>query len=101
MRLPASIQPLWSSIARHRRFYLVFTIVAIGLRLLFVFKFALIAPDSLVYGDIAKNWLHGVYGLSGGRTPGPAGTPIISGIEPTFIRMPGYPAFLALCFVLF
>lgn len=75
--------------------------LAIGLRLFFIFKFALIAPDSLVYGDIAKNWLHGVYGLSGGHTPGPAGTPIISGIEPTDIRMPGYPAFLALCFVLF
>lgn len=101
MRLTASAQPLWSSIARHRRFYLFFTAIAIGLRLFFIFKFALIAPDSLVYGDIAKNWLHGVYGLSGGRTPGPAGTPAISGIEPTYIRMPGYPALLALCFVLF
>jgi 4-amino-4-deoxy-L-arabinose transferase-like glycosyltransferase len=101
MRLNPSFQPLWSSIARHRRFYLFFAVVAIGLRLLFILKFALIAPDSLVYGDIAKNWLHGVYGLSGGRTPGPGGTPSILGIEPTYIRMPGYPAFLALCFVLF
>ena len=92
---------LWTSIARHRRFYLLFTLIAIGLRLLFIFKFALIAPDSLVYGDIAKNWLHGVYGLSGTHTPGPAGSPPVLALEPTNIRMPGYPAFLALCFVLF
>lgn len=78
-----------------------FLLVAIALRLLFIVKFSLIAPDSFVYGDIAKNWLHGVYGLSGGKTPGPAGTPLLSGIEPTYIRLPGYPAFLALCFLLF
>ncbi len=99
--MPAPAYSLWSSIARHRRFYLAFFAAAIALRVFFVLKFALIAPDSLVYGDIAKNWLHGVYGLSGAHTPGPAGTPAISGIEPTDIRMPGYPAFLALCFTLF
>ena len=76
-------------------------LVAIALRLLFILKLSLIAPDSYVYGDIAKNWLHGVYGLSGGKTPGPGGSPVLNGIEATYIRLPGYPAFLALCFLLF
>ncbi|MBV8206542.1 MAG: glycosyltransferase family 39 protein [Acidobacteria bacterium] len=92
---------LASSIARHRRFYIAFTFAAIVLRLLFILKFPTIAPDSLVYGDIAKNWQQGIYGISGVHTPGPAGTPPIRGVEPTDIRMPGYPAFVALCFLLF
>lgn len=45
----------------------------------------------MIYGDIAKNWLdHGVYGLTHATGP-----------QPTWIRLPGYPAFLAVCFVLF
>jgi 4-amino-4-deoxy-L-arabinose transferase-like glycosyltransferase len=44
-----------------------------------------------VYGDIAKNWLqHGVYGLSGDHE-----------IYSTYIRLPGYPAFLAIVFAIF
>jgi hypothetical protein len=47
--------------------------------------------DSLIYGDIAKNWLdRGVFGLTHS-----------DGVYPTWIRLPGYPAFLAACFVLF
>ena len=47
--------------------------------------------DSFIYGDIARNWLdHGIYGLTHAE-----------GIRPTWIRLPGYPAFLAACFVLF
>jgi 4-amino-4-deoxy-L-arabinose transferase-like glycosyltransferase len=47
--------------------------------------------DSLVYGDIAKNWLqHGIFGISG-----------INDVTPTYIRLPGYPAFLALVFAIF
>ena len=47
--------------------------------------------DSLIYGDIAKNWLdHGIFGLTHAE-----------GVRPTWIRLPGYPAFLAACFVLF
>jgi Dolichyl-phosphate-mannose-protein mannosyltransferase len=61
------------------------------LRLIFYFRFPHIAGDSLIYGDIAKNWLdHGVFGLS---HP--------DGIQPTLMRLPGYPAFLAACFALF
>jgi hypothetical protein len=55
-----------------------------------------IQGDSLLYGDIAANWLtHGVYGHTVGHASG------VSTVEPTLVRLPGYPAFLALCFVLF
>jgi len=66
-------------------------VAAIALRLLFVFRFPAITADSFVYGDIAKNWLqHGIYGLTGRNE-----------ISPTYIRLPGYPAFLALVFAVF
>jgi hypothetical protein len=62
------------------------------LRLWFIFHAARIAGDTLVYGDIAKNWLdQGIYGFTQVDAP-----PL-----PTLIRLPGYPAFLALCFSLF
>ena len=67
-----------------------------GLRLWFIQAFPQIQGDSLLYADIAGNWLsHGVYGRSivqGGS---------VMGIAPTLVRLPGYPAFLALCFALF
>jgi len=69
----------------------VVTLVAAGLRLLFIFRFPGITTDSFVYGDIAKNWLrHGIYGLSGPDE-----------ISATYIRLPGYPAFLAAVFAVF
>lgn len=64
---------------------------AVALRLLFIFGSPHISDDSYIYGDIAKNWLrHGIYGLTG------AGE-----IYPTYIRLPGYPAFLAVIFAIF
>jgi len=64
---------------------------AIALRILFVVRLPAVTSDSFVYGDIAKNWLqHGIYGLTG-RTE----------ISPTYIRLPGYPAFLAVVFAIF
>ena len=78
-------------VRRHLRFFLVVTLVAAGLRLLFIFRFPGITTDSFVYGDIAKNWLrHGIYGLSGPDE-----------ISATYIRLPGYPAFLAAVFAVF
>src|SRR5208283_262063 len=72
-------------------FFLLLTLAASALRLFFYFKFPHVTGDSLVYGDIAKNWLdHGIYGLTHAE-----------GVRPTLIRLPGYPAFLAACFVLF
>src|ERR1700689_55066 len=62
-----------------------------ALRLWFIHAFPQIQGDSLLYGDIARNWLtHGIYGRSGTST-----------IAPTLVRLPGYPAFLALCFAVF
>ena len=56
------------------------------LRVYFVRWHAFIAGDSLLYQDIAQNWLHAhVYGLSTDGAP-----------RPTLIRLPGYPAILAL-----
>src|SRR5438067_4961321 len=75
-------------VRRHWRYFFFFTAVAVGLRLFSIFRYPSISGDSLIYGDIAKNWLrHGVYGLSVGN-----------GVQPTYIRLPGYPAFLAFTF---
>ena len=66
------------------------------LRLLFIVRFAHLAGDTLVYGDIARNWLeHAVYGLTqtvNGQVVAP---------HATLIRLPGYPLFLLVCFRLF
>jgi 4-amino-4-deoxy-L-arabinose transferase-like glycosyltransferase len=72
-------------------FFLLATLAALALRLFFILRFPAITDDSRLYSDLAKNWLqHGVYGISdNGR------------IVPTFARLPGYPAFLALIFALF
>jgi 4-amino-4-deoxy-L-arabinose transferase-like glycosyltransferase len=78
-------------IRRNLRFFLLFTAAALLLRLLFIFRFPGVVTDSFVYGDIAKNWLqHGIYGVSGPDE-----------ISPTYIRLPGYPAFLAFIFAIF
>ncbi len=76
---------------RNLRFFAIFSAAAILLRLLFIFRFPGVVTDSFVYGDIAKNWLqHGIYGLSG-----------TDEISATYIRLPGYPAFLAFIFAIF
>jgi 4-amino-4-deoxy-L-arabinose transferase-like glycosyltransferase len=66
--------------------------LGLTLRLWFIANVARIAGDTMIYGDIAKNWLeHGVYGFSQSAT----------GPVPTLIRLPGYPLFLAISFRLF
>lgn len=78
-------------VRRNLRFFLLFAAAALLLRLFFIFRFPGVVTDSFVYGDIAKNWLqHGIYGLSGPDE-----------ISPTYIRLPGYPAFLAFIFAIF
>src|SRR3954470_22446936 len=78
-------------VRRNLRFFLLFAAAALLLRLFFIFRFPGVVTDSFVYGDIAKNWLqHGIYGLSGPDE-----------ISPTYIRLPGYPAFLAMIFAIF
>jgi 4-amino-4-deoxy-L-arabinose transferase-like glycosyltransferase len=63
----------------------------VALRLWFVTHTARVVGDSLLYGNIARNWMqHGVYSFTS------AGAPV-----PTLIRLPGYPLFLMACFRLF
>src|SRR5271165_4548013 len=84
-------RPFWRMLGESRKYFLLVTMAALALRLLFYFRFPHVTGDSLIYGDIANNWLdHGIFGLS--HADGPS---------PTWIRLPGYPAFLAACFVLF
>jgi hypothetical protein len=67
--------------------------VAAGLvlRLWFIGHTARIDGDTLLYGNIARNWMqHGVYAFTS------AGPPV-----PTLIRLPGYPLFLMACFRVF
>lgn len=78
-------------VRKHPRFFLLTTLAALALRLLFIFRFPSITTDSFIYGDIAKNWLQrGIYGVTDSGL-----------VVPTFIRLPGYPAFLAVVFAIF
>lgn len=78
-------------VRKNLRFFLLLSAAALLLRLFFIFRFPGVVTDSFVYGDIAKNWLqHGIYGLSGPDE-----------ISQTYIRLPGYPAFLAFIFAIF
>jgi 4-amino-4-deoxy-L-arabinose transferase-like glycosyltransferase len=81
-----------------RRFWLgagAALLAGLLLRLWFIGHLSRVAGDSLVYGDIAKNLLlHRIYGITeSGATP--------RAINPTLIRLPGYPLFLAACFRIF
>lgn len=64
----------------------------LALRLWLVAHVARVSGDTLLYGNIARNWMqHGIYSF----TP-PPGIPV-----PTLIRLPGYPFFLMVCFWIF
>ena len=64
----------------------------LALRLWFVAHVARVGGDTLIYGNIARNWMqHGVYSFTA-----PPGVPV-----PTLIRLPGYPLFLMACFWIF
>jgi 4-amino-4-deoxy-L-arabinose transferase-like glycosyltransferase len=73
------------------RWFLSFALAGGLLRWFFAHAFPKVTVDSQVYADIANNWLrHGVYGLTE-----------FGQIVPTYTRMPGYPAFLAVMFAAF
>jgi len=64
--------------------------VGISLRLFFVLKFPSSSGDTVLYEQIATNWLkHGAYAMNVGGA-----------LTPVDIRMPGYPAFLAILYAL-
>ena len=76
-----------------RKWWIVLLALGAGvaLRLWFIQAYPEVQGDPLIYGSIAKNWmLHGVYGKTTSGT-----------LEPTLIRLPGYPLFLMVCFKLF
>lgn len=63
-------------------------VAALGLRLYFVLKHPAEAGDSVLYEQIATNWLqHHVYAMN-----------VNDAVTPVDLRMPGYPAFLALIY---
>jgi hypothetical protein len=65
-------------------------IAGLGLRLYFVLKFPATSGDTVLYEQIATNWLkHHVYGMDVGGA-----------ITPVDLRMPGYPVFLAIVYAL-
>jgi Dolichyl-phosphate-mannose-protein mannosyltransferase len=65
--------------------------LGLTLRLWMLRNFFQANGDSLMYGSLAKNMLqHGRYALGQGTA-----------LQPTLMRLPGYPMFLALCFRLF
>ena len=64
--------------------------VGLILRLLFVVPFPATSGDTVLYEQIATNWLkHHVYALN-----------VHGALTPVDMRMPGYPAFLALIYAL-
>jgi hypothetical protein len=69
-----------------------FVALAAGLclRLYFVLKYPANSGDTVLYEQIATNWLkHHVYGMAVGGQ-----------VTPVDLRMPGYPAFLAIIYTL-
>jgi hypothetical protein len=69
-----------------------FTALAVGLclRLFFVLKFPAGSGDTVIYEQIAANWLkHGAYAID-----------VAGQATPVDLRMPGYPAFLAIIYEL-
>ena len=64
--------------------------VGLGLRLFFVLSFPATSGDTVLYEQIAANWLkHHVYAMD-----------VHGALAPVDIRMPGYPAFLVLVYAL-
>jgi hypothetical protein len=62
--------------------------VGLCLRLYFVLKFPANSGDTVLYEQIATNWLkHHVYAMTVGGE-----------VTPVDLRMPGYPAYLALVY---
>jgi hypothetical protein len=65
-------------------------LAGLALRLYFILRWAHVAGDSMIYGNLAENMLqHHIYGFTEGA------------IRQTLIRLPGYPLFLSACFAIF
>jgi len=79
------------SLRQHPRFYLLAAAAAVALRLLFILRHPHFDGDALTYGNLALNLLdHHAFGFSmSGR------------LALTYVRLPGYPLFLAGVFAIF
>lgn len=76
---------------RKFRLYALSALLGLALRLWLAANFLVVSDDSLIYADIAKNWIHhGMIGITD------TGVPV-----PELIRLPGYPGFLAVIFAVF
>ncbi len=76
---------MYSLLRKSRPYFALLTAAAVTLRIFFIVKFPIFNGDGPFYGDLARNWLqHGILGTTEAR-----------GIVPSWIRLPGYPAFLA------
>jgi 4-amino-4-deoxy-L-arabinose transferase-like glycosyltransferase len=59
-----------------------------ALRLVFILEFPVVQGDTEMYAEIARTWAQtGTYGMDEGDGP-----------VPTYVRLPGYPAFLRVVF---
>ena len=77
-------------VRRHALWFAVVGLAAVLLRLFFIWRFAIVTDDAVYYSDIAKCLLE--YHRYG--------TTQAEGWTPTLSRLPGYPAFLAVMFLL-
>jgi hypothetical protein len=65
-------------------------VAGLCLRLFFAFKFPFAPTDTALYEQLATNWLqHHVYAIT-----------VDGGLVPVDLRMPGYPAFLAIIYAI-
>jgi len=80
-----------SSRAASKGWFVAALFAGLLLRAAFVLHLARFTGDTLLYGDLAYNMLaHHIFGFTEGNN-----------IRSTLIRLPGYPLFLAFCFLLF
>src|SRR3954470_23323696 len=79
-RLASILDCVRELVRQNRGFFLFFALGGVAVRLAFVYLFPHHAGDSLLYVDIAQNWVHhGTYALTENGVP-----------VPTLIRLPGY-----------
>jgi len=70
--------------------FVAILLLGVVLRVVFILEFPLVQGDTEMYAEIARTWLHhGTFGMEEA-----------DGVTPTYIRLPGYPAFLAAVFTL-
>src|SRR5713226_406784 len=93
VRLLYSVYSIVRCVSSMKRIFsnpLVALAAGLSLQLFFVLKFPANSGDTVLYEQIAANWLkHHVYGMTVGGA-----------VTPVDLRMPGYPAFLALIYAL-